>query len=129
MTEFLAEEMRSIVRRLTQIQESPETSDTSHEPHLKGALNAKKLAELLNGQEMPGVDDVNKFVQAINMIKQGNIKQLNRLHMQELAMAFISLLQADKKITQQVMNVLRTVSADPHTSHGRKADIMESSPV
>jgi hypothetical protein len=112
MTQFLAEQMRSITRRLQQIQEAPEPAETAHEPHLKGTLNAKKLAELLDGQELPGVEDVNKFVQAINMVKQGNIDHLNRLHMKELAMAFIALMQADKKITQQVMNVLRTVSAD-----------------
>ena len=112
MTEFLAEQMRSIARRLEQITESPETTDMAHEPHLKGTLNAKKLAELLDGQELPGVEDVNKFVQAINLVKQGNIDHLSRLHMKELALAFIALLQADKKITQQVMNVLRTVSAD-----------------
>lgn len=112
MTQFLAEQMRSITRRLQQIQEAPEHTSVAHEPKLMGALNPKKLAELLDGQELPGVEDVNKFTQAINMVKQGNIDHLNRLHMKELALAFIALLQADKKVTQQVMNVLRMVSAD-----------------
>ena len=121
MTEFLAEQMRSLARRLEQLNEAPlaaatpthdEAHDMQHEPHLKGTINAKKLAQLLDGTELPGVEDVNKFAQAINMVRQGNVEHLNRMHMKELAMAFIALLQADKKVTQQVMNVLRSVSAD-----------------
>ena len=112
MTEILSEQMRNLSRRLEQIQEATTPTDSAPEVHLKGNLNAKKLAELLDGQELPGVNDVNKFVQAINIIKQGNLDNLSRSHINELAMAFVALLQADKKVTQQVMNVLRTVSAD-----------------
>jgi len=112
MAKILAEQMRSIARRLEQIQESPAPTDSASQVHLKGNLNAKKLAELLDGQELLGVEDVNKFTQAINMVKQGNIDSLSNLHRKELAMAFIALLQADKKVTQQIMNVLRAVSAD-----------------
>lgn len=112
MAEFLAEQMRSLARRLEQIQEAPESHNPTHDVHLKGSLNAKKLAELLDDQELPGVEDVNKFVQAINLVRQGQLDSLNRFHMKELALAFVALLQAEKKVTQQVMNVLRTVSAD-----------------
>jgi gamma-glutamylcysteine synthetase len=112
MTQILAEQMRSLSRRLQQIHEAPAPTDSASQVHLKGNLNAKKLAELLDGQELLGVEDVNKFTQAINMVKQGNIDSLSNLHRKELAMAFIALLQADKKVTQQIMDVLRTVSAD-----------------
>lgn len=120
MAEFLAEQMRSIARRLEQI-EKPLAEDATmadHEHHrLVGTINPKKLAELLDGQEMPGVEDVGTFTRALNIVRSGKIENLNRLQLRELALAFIALLQADRKVTNQIMMALRQVSAAPGKKH------------
>lgn len=99
MAEYLAEQMRSLARRLDELnQQMPDTG-------LEGSLNPKQLAEIL------GLEDLNLFTRSMNKIKAGKTDQLTRSEMTELAVAFVNLLAAEEKDTQKAMMALRRVSA------------------
>lgn len=101
MAEYLAEQMRSLARRLEELAHSPQMPETS----LKGSLNTRQLAELL------GVSDVQLFSRSINKIKQGRADKLSRMETLEVAEAFVRLLAADSDDTQKAMLALKRVSA------------------
>jgi hypothetical protein len=110
MTEFLAEQMRSIARRLMEIdstvpkkEELPKTDTMSSAP-LSGSINTKLLAELLN------IHDLSLFTQSINKIRTGKADRLNRKELTELAIAFVNLLDAKQDDTQKAMAILKKVS-------------------
>lgn len=101
MAEYLAEQMRSLARRLDELTHTPQMPDMG----LEGSLNAKQLAELL------GVSDLQTFTRSMNKIKAGDADKLTRAEMTELAEAFVRLLAAEDKETQKAMQALRRVSA------------------
>lgn len=111
MTEFLAEQMRSIARRLMEIDSTvpkkedhlPKTDTMSSAP-LSGSINTKLLAELLN------IHDLSLFTQSINKIRTGKADRLNRKELTELAIAFVNLLDANQDDTQKAMAILKKVS-------------------
>lgn len=99
MAEYLAEQMRSLARRLDELtQQMPDTG-------LEGSLNAKQLAEIL------GIEDLALFTRSMNKIRAGKTDQLTRAEMTELAVAFVNLLAAEEKDTQKAMISLKRVSA------------------
>jgi urease accessory protein UreF len=100
MAEYLAEQMRSLTRRLEELAQNP-LPDTG----LEGSLNAKQLAELL------GVNDMPTFTRSMNKIRKGDTNKLTRAEMTELAEAFVRLLALEEKETQKVMMALKRVSA------------------
>lgn len=100
MAEYLAEQMRSLTRRLEELAHNP-MPDTG----LEGSLNAKQLAELL------GVGDMNTFTRSMNKIRAGDADKLTRMEMTELAEAFVRLLAAEAEDTQKAMQALKRVSA------------------
>lgn len=57
------------------------------EAGLDGSVDVRGLLKFL-----PEVTDGPKFMTAMNKIKQGQIKNVNRLEMTQLALAFVSLL-------------------------------------
>jgi hypothetical protein len=101
MAEYLAEQMRSLARRLEELAHQPQMPDTG----LEGSLNAKQLAELL------GVSDMPTFTRSINKIRKGDTNKLTRSEMTELAEAFVRLLAAEAEDTQKAMLALKRVSA------------------
>lgn len=110
MTEFLAEQMRSIARRLMEIdstvpqkEEAPKT-DTMSDAPLSGSINTRLLADLLN------IHDVPLFNQTINKVRTGKADHLNRKELTELAIAFVNLLDAKQDDTQKAMNILKKVT-------------------
>jgi hypothetical protein len=100
MAEYLAEQMRSLTRRLEELAQNP-MPDTG----LEGSLNPKQLAELL------GVSDLNTFTRSMNKIRAGDADKLTRAEMTELAEAFVRLLAAEAEDTQKAMLALKRVSA------------------
>lgn len=100
MAEYLAEQMRSLTRRLEELAHTP-MPDTG----LEGSLNAKQLAELL------GVGDLQTFTRSMNKIRAGDADKLTRVEMTELAEAFVRLLAAEAEDTQKAMQALKRVSA------------------
>jgi len=70
---------------------------------VKGSLNINQLSSL-----MPGVDP-RQLQQAVARIKAG--QEPSRMHMQTLAQAFTAIVQADPQTTQQIMMLLKRVSA------------------
>jgi hypothetical protein len=100
MAEYLAEQMRSLTRRLEELAQNP-LPDTG----LEGSLNAKQLAEML------GVNDLQTFTRSMNKIRGGDALKLTRAEMTELAEAFVRLLALEEKETQKVMMALKRVSA------------------
>lgn len=54
---------------------------------LDGSIDIRGFLKFL-----PEVTDQNKFISAINKIKRGQMQQVNRLEMTQLALAFVSLL-------------------------------------
>lgn len=109
MAEYLAEQMRSIVRRLDELAHA-----TMPHTGLEGSLNAKQLAELL------GVSDLQTFVRSMNKIRTGDADKLTRMEITELAEAFVRLLAAEAEDTQKAMMSLKRVSA-------REEPVMEAS--
>jgi len=101
MADFLAEQMRSLVRRLDELTQA----DTMPAQGLEGTINPKQLAEML------GISDLNTFTRSINKIRQGDTDQLTRAEMTEMAVAFVNLLAAEAEDTQKVMLTLKRVSA------------------
>jgi hypothetical protein len=99
MTQFLAEQMRSLVRRLQEVSQEPMPQDA-----LKGTLNPKQLAELL------GIDDLPLFTRSIRKVQAGDTDKLTRAEMTELAVAFVNLLAADPEDTQKAMLAIKRVS-------------------
>ena len=116
MTQFLAEQMRSLARRLEEIHDTSVHDDASKHDHkdmmphddLEGTINPSQLAEIL------GLDDMNLFNRAIRKMRQGN--EPNRQEMTELAIAFERLLAADSESTQKAMNMLKKIHAH-HEQH------------
>lgn len=100
MTQFLAEQMRSIVRRLEEAGQEALPTDA-----LKGALNPRQLAELL------GIDDLPLFTRSIRKVQMGKADDLTRAEMTEMAVAFVNLLAADPEDTQKAMLAIKRVSA------------------
>ena len=100
MTQFLAEQMRSLVRRLEEAGQEQMPMDA-----LKGSLNPRQLAELL------GIDDLPLFTRSINKVRAGKADDLTRVEMTELAVAFVNLLAADPDDTQKAMMAIKRVSA------------------
>lgn len=99
MTEYLAEQMRSLVRRLEEMTQEPMPQDA-----LKGMLNPKQLAELL------GIDDLPLFTRSIRKVQAGDTDKLTRAEMTELAVAFVNLLAAEPEDTQKAMMAIKRVS-------------------
>ena len=100
MTEYLAEQMRSLSRRLEELAHT-----TMPDTGLEGSLNPKQLAELL------GVSDLQTFTRSMNKIRAGDADKLTRMEMTELAEAFVRLLAAEAEDTQKAMQALKRVSA------------------
>ena len=100
MTEYLAEQMRSLTRRLEELAQA-----TMPDTGLEGSLNAKQLAELL------GVGNLQTFTRSMNKIRSGDADKLTRMEMTELAEAFVRLLAAEAEDTQKAMQALKRVSA------------------
>ena len=100
MTEYLAEQMRSLTRRLEELAQA-----TMPDTGLEGSLNPKQLAELL------GVSDLQTFTRSMNKIRAGDADKLTRMEMTELAEAFVRLLAAEAEDTQKAMQALKRVSA------------------
>lgn len=105
MAEFLAEQMRSLARRLEELAQTPHMPEQG----LKGSLNPKQLADLL------GLEDLSTFTRSINKIRRGDADKLSRTEMTEMAEAFVKLLAAKPDDTQKVMNALKKVSAKDET--------------
>jgi hypothetical protein len=101
MTQLIAEQMRSLLRRLD---ESP-TTGMAPSGELEGSLNPKQLAELL------GIDDLQTFARSIAKIRRGDADQLTRMEMTEMATAFVNLLAAEAEETQKAMLAIKRVSA------------------
>jgi hypothetical protein len=121
MTKILVEQMRSISRRLNEIDSSPMASvmsgdkeasnhDVMPTDKLTGTMNTRRLADLL------GIKDFNNFNQAIMKAKQGRADKLNRSQATELAIAFEMLLRLDSRDTQKAMNMLKQIHADNENS-------------
>ena len=112
MAEFLAEQMRSIARRLVELDNIGATPEKTEEPKkdamndkpLSGSINTRLLADLLD------IHDVSLFTQSINKIRTGKADHLNRRELTEMAIAFVNLLDAKQDDTQQAMNMLKKVS-------------------
>lgn len=100
MAAYLAEQMRSLTRRLEELAHTP-MPDTG----LEGSLNPKQLAELL------GVSDLATFTRSMNKIRAGDADKLTRAEITELAEAFVRLLAAEAEDTQKAMLALKRVSA------------------
>jgi hypothetical protein len=100
MTQFLAEQMRSLVRRIQEASQEPLPQDA-----LEGSLNPKQLAELL------GIDDLPLFTRSIRKVQMGHTDKLTRAEMTELAVAFVNLLAAEPEDTQKAMMAIKRVSA------------------
>jgi hypothetical protein len=101
MADFLAEQMRSLVRRLDELTQA----DTMPAQGLEGTINPKQLADML------GISDLNTFTISINKIRQGDTDKLTIPEMTEMAVAFVNLLAAEAEDTQKVMQSLKRVSA------------------
>jgi hypothetical protein len=101
MADFLAEQMRSLVRRLDELAHASDMPTQG----LEGSINPKQLADML------GISDLNTFTRSINKIRQGDTDKLTRPEMTEMAVAFVNLLAAEAEDTQKVMLTLKRVSA------------------
>lgn len=113
MTEILAEQMRSLSRRLEELAKDDSTASHKDEMmpvELAGSLNPKQLAELL------GIKDISLFSRSVRKIQKGQEDQLTRQEMTELAVAFANLLAADAEDTQKAMMAIKRVSAKPESS-------------
>ena len=123
MAEFLAEQMRSIARRLMELDGVAPTPEKTEEPKkdtmnddpLSGSINTRLLADLLD------IHDVSLFTQSINKIRTGKADHLNRRELTEMAIAFVNLLDAKQDDTQKAMNILKKVSKKPEEMN----DLME----
>jgi hypothetical protein len=111
MAQFLAEQMRSIARRLQEIHNTSSQDQEDHQKHtdvmphdkLEGSINPSQLADIL------GLADISLFNRALRKMRQGD--DLNRQEMTEMAIAFERLLAADSKNTQKAMNMLKRIHA------------------
>lgn len=112
MTEFLAEQMRSIARRLEELNVNPQTQNdtqtdaTSHkdimpQDELEGNINPKQLADLL------GLKDISLFQRAIRKLRDGDT--VSRQEITEIAIAFEKLLAAEPEDTQKAMVMLKRI--------------------
>jgi hypothetical protein len=116
MAQFLAEQMRSIARRLQEIHNTSSQDQMDHQDHkdvmphdeLEGSINPSQLADIL------GLDDISLFNRALRKMRQGD--DLNRQEMTEIAIAFERLLAADSKNTQKAMNMLKRIHAHQDVS-------------
>lgn len=112
MTEFLAEQMRSLARRLEELHMNPHQQDdalndmSSHKdemPHeeLEGNINPHQLADIL------GLKDIGLFQRAIRKLRDGN--SISRQEITEIAIAFEKLLAAEPEDTQKAMVILKRI--------------------
>lgn len=112
MTEFLAEQMRSLARRLEELNVTPQSKDDlntdpmSHkdempQEELEGNINPKQLADIL------GLVDTSLFQRAIRKIRDGH--SISRQEMTEVAIAFEKLLAAEPEDTQKAMVILKRI--------------------
>jgi hypothetical protein len=111
MSEFLTEQMRSLARRLMEIDSNPAgakvagSKETVPTEPTKGSLISRQLADII------GMEDLNLFNRALNKIRQGKEDKLTRQEMTELSIAFIKLILADTDKTNKAMALLKRVSA------------------
>jgi hypothetical protein len=92
-------------------EELVEFLDTSaDDAGLEGVLDPRQLAKLL-----PEVDDLTRFVNAVQKVKKGDIAALSIQEYRQLAKGFISLLKDDSQMTTKVLQRLKMV-------HGAEAD-------
>jgi uridine kinase len=106
MTEFLAEQMRSLARRLEELNVTPQSQDDLHtdempQEELEGNINPKQLADIL------GLRDTSLFQRAIRKIRDGH--SISRPEMTEVAIAFERLLAAEPEDTQKAMVILKRI--------------------
>ena len=123
MTQYLVEQMRSITRRLQELDTgtkpglaptSPPSSKSSStgkdvmptDP-LKGSVNARQLADTL------GISDLSTFQRAMNKVKQGRADRLSRQEMTEFAMSWVRLMELNPNDTRKVMQQMQRLQADP----------------
>jgi len=106
MTEFLAEQMRSLARRLEELNVTPQSQDDLHtdempQEELEGNINPNQLADIL------GLRDTSLFQRAIRKIRDGH--NISRQEMTEIAIAFEKLLAAEPEDTQKAMVILKRI--------------------
>lgn len=104
MTEILSEQMRSLSRRLAEL-DSSGMKDSMPTAELKGSINTAQLADLL------GIQDLPLFSRSINKVRRGDTDKLHRAEMTELAVAFVNLLAADADATQKALAAIKRVTA------------------
>lgn len=112
MTEILTEQMRSLVRRLDEL-DAPSgatvisgTKEILPSDPTKGNVVAKQLADIL------GLQDVNMLTRAMTKLRQGRENVLTRQEMAELSIAFMRLVLADPTQTNKAMMLLKRISAN-----------------
>ncbi len=99
MTQILSEQMRSLARRLDELDSNPGSAKVSGSKETvpldptKGSLLPKQLADII------GLDDVNLFTRAMTKIRQGKEDKLTRQEMTELSIAFMKLILATSENT------------------------------
>jgi hypothetical protein len=111
MTQILSEQMRSLARRLDELDSNPGSAKVSGSKETvpldptKGSLLPKQLADII------GLDDVNLFTRAMTKIRQGKEDKLTRQEMTELSIAFMKLILATSENTQKAMQLLKRIAA------------------
>lgn len=111
MTQILTEQMRSLAKRLHELDSSPGAAmipgskETVPIEPTQGSVMPKQLADIL------GMQDINLFTRAWNKLRQGREHQLTRQEMAELSIAFMKLVLADPNDTTKAMSLLRRISA------------------
>lgn len=111
MTTILTEQMRSLARRLEEIDSNPGAAKVSGSKETmpleptKGSLIARQLADTI------GIEDLNLFNRALTKVRQGREDKLTRQEMTELSIAFMKLILADTDKTNKAMALLKRVSA------------------
>lgn len=73
---------------------------------LMGSIDPRKLAELL-----PEVNDVSRFVSAMQKIRRGDAERLTLQEKGQMALAFLSLLKGDRAETMKIMRKLMMIQA------------------
>lgn len=111
MTQILTEQMRSLARRLDELDSTPGAATVPGSKEsvpldpTKGSLMPKQLADII------GLQDINMFTRAWNKLRQGRADKLTRQEMAELSIAFMKLVLADPNQTTKAMALLRRIGA------------------